>query len=425
MTNIQKEKMKSHLKAYKMKLTTLSPIFIGGGEDSTLGKTRYILDPTTQQIHILDETKWADFISGRNQLRKNLFDEYLDFMKRYSRQQKARKGQRPPQYQGGLYEWLYKKGFKHSHYRSCIKYSVDASKVDRGHDLHCFIKDIHLKPYIPGTSIKGTIRTAVLFKLIREKSRDQKAIYWNQVNRAMERGYKRDLKKIMSQIKQDMLYTVQYEGKKNRRKSAVNDIFRGLSVSDSKTVDPSHLTVLQKKDLSTYEKNNNHLKSLPLFREYLKTSVETDFTITLDNNIVKNTILEDLDSILKCLSDFTEYLIGEDKGIYSTFERFFNRYPNINYPDQGITEEEESYLYPNFCIGGGTGFPAKVIIYGLAPSKNEAIRAIRSFLEKSFRFHKHGSMDHIISPRTLKLVEFNNFLEMPGWCNIREVKSIC
>ena len=44
---LKESDLKSHLKVYKMKLTTLSPVFIGGGNEADLNKSQYVYDATT------------------------------------------------------------------------------------------------------------------------------------------------------------------------------------------------------------------------------------------------------------------------------------------------------------------------------------------------------------------------------------------
>ena len=58
-------KQLGHLKTYKMKLTTLSPIFIGGGEFSDLSQLQYVLTKDNE-LKIIDESKFMKFLIKSN-----------------------------------------------------------------------------------------------------------------------------------------------------------------------------------------------------------------------------------------------------------------------------------------------------------------------------------------------------------------------
>ena len=165
---------------------------------------------------------------------------------------------------------------------------------------------------------------------------------------------------------------------------------------------------------------------MPLYREHLQSFKETTFSITIDKSLVKDDSLISFEKINEALkiqtADFLKLIkVFEDKlDIASIY------LPN-ELPDDKIS------LYPNLCIGGGAGFLTKTIIYAIAPNQNDAIDAIKQFLDKSFtKFdqrtkqrmpdHGHNIHDKKISPRTLKLVkEDNDYLNI-GWCCLEEVK---
>ena len=53
-----------HLKTYKMKLTTLSPVFIGGGEK--LSNLDYFYNFSTGELKLIDESKFSKFLLENN-----------------------------------------------------------------------------------------------------------------------------------------------------------------------------------------------------------------------------------------------------------------------------------------------------------------------------------------------------------------------
>jgi len=77
---------------------------------------------------------------------------------------------------------------------------------------------------------------------------------------ALENYKKRDLNGLINAIESDLLFTLQYNDQ--NKKSAINDIFKGLTISDSTFINPDQLVLLKKLDLSTFDKNNNIIPSL-------------------------------------------------------------------------------------------------------------------------------------------------------------------
>lgn len=413
MKDTQKE---THLQSYKMKLTTLSPIFIGGGEDCVLNKTQYIFDEKSKKIHILNEKEWANFLT-----KTKLFDAYLDFSMRFAISNSQR-------YQGGLSDWLREKNHNYNSYAKCIKYTVDANNVERGHDLRCFTKNVDMKPYIPGSSIKGAIRTAILVSMISKNKASLSAKYWPGLKKALENTNKRDsgreTSRITSDIEKELLYNVFYENTKPEKLGIINDMFKGILISDSTAIDPKNLTVLKKQDLSTYGgKLNQHVKGLPIFREYLKPKTECSFTISIDTNIVKSDFCKDLQAIENCLLFHTHNLLEPENGIYENFSKV---YSDFIFPDEHSHKETDPF--PNLCIGGGAGFYTKVFTYALAPELSEASNALKKYFDTTFSrqnvpIHKHVKLDGVLSPRTLKLAEIDREKHIVGWCEIIEVKK--
>ncbi|MEW5822157.1 MAG: hypothetical protein AB1782_18325, partial [Cyanobacteriota bacterium] len=73
---MKEKKEIGHLIRHKMKLTTLSPVFIGGGYEADLNKTQYVFDDSKKIAYIINEKKLAEFL-----IKNNHFEEYLNFIK--------------------------------------------------------------------------------------------------------------------------------------------------------------------------------------------------------------------------------------------------------------------------------------------------------------------------------------------------------
>lgn len=405
-----KQELQSHLKTYKMQLTTLSPVFIGGGDGLTLNKTQYIFDEGAKKIYILDEQKFSAFLT-----QTKLFEEYMDYAIRYAQKQKSRKGQRPPKYEGGLQDWLKSKNVLPARYPSLSKYSVEAGGVERGNDLHGFIKNADLMPYIPGSTIKGALRTAVLYTMIKDNKASY-ADFWPEIKRALEAGDNKRLLNSIKQLEGKAFQTLKYKTDSSRQ-GAVNDVFKGIMVGDSQPIKPLNLAVMGKRDLSTYSKNKDHIKKLPIYREYLKPRTQTEFLLTIDKTLVNNSYLQEFNNLNQALLSMTHDLIEEETGLYEIFVDIDN---NFRFPN----EVSDGEPYPNICLAGGAGFFTKTVTLALAPSQKEAIESIKKYMEKKFHFHKHQKLDKQISPRTLKLARFGVENHIVGWAEIKVLKEV-
>lgn len=382
----------------RIKLKVVTPVFIGGGSDGVVNKSKYIFNPGEEKIHFIDETKWADFL-GRN----NLVDDYMRYV-RNSFSFKTNKNS------VNLDRWLQGKGISRNRIREFIKYSLDLGEYDRKilNDINCFIKGPDQKPYIPGSSIKGAIRTAVLFWYIKS-NRSKFMSDWNKIKRIAlfsKKGFVWDIGKILRSIEERILCRSSAFQSGNR---TIKDIFRGVSVSDSETIETENLILLQKTDLSTYTKNGNNLKKLPLFREYLKPETEAMFSITVDRQFLDNFQLKSVKDLLGCMQFMRDSIV--ESGVYDIFYK---------YGDFSL-KEIESIEYP-LNIGGGAGFHSKTVLSALAANRNDAEEVIKCLLDKNFWRHRHLALDRETSPRTLKLSKTDSTRRIVGWCSL-EVMS--
>lgn len=425
---------KNPYKTYKIKLTTLSPVFIGGGENCCLNKTQYVFNPIEKKVYIIDEKKWANFLIEKDLIQK--FSKYI-----------IDKGTR-----ANIYQWI-KDTKININYKSFSKYSIEAT--DLKNDIHGFIKNHESNPYIPGSSIKGAIRTAILFK----KIKDNKNVYasvWEDLKKALDLKSKENindsLNKIILKIEENEFYKLKYENTEKNGLSAVNDIFKGLIINDSKPINSSGLIVLQKYDLSTLpnkflQRTQNKEKydhTLPIYREYLKPFVDTEFSITIDKNLLKNYFyINNFKNIKDCLNNFSDSLVKENAGLYETFDNFKKEKIEFYYPNDLPSDKMD--LNKNLClmpIGGGAGFLTKTIIHAIAPNIEEANEFIKNYLDIAFTeekynkqtkekikqsSHKHTSQDNYISPRSLKLatIHSKNKLEnlIVGWCHLEVIEE--
>jgi hypothetical protein len=70
------------------------------------------------------------------------------------------------------------------------------------------------------------------------------------------------------------------------------------------------------------------------------------------------------------------------------------------------------------ALGGGVGFPAKSILYALAPDAHAVRRMVSQWLEHAFPDHRHLEGDLQATPRTVKLACWEDTWYDMGWVEL-------
>lgn len=157
-------------------------------------------------------------------------------------------------------------------------YGVSAIIEKRERESEFVVKE-HIKcggAYIPGSSIKGAIRTALMWSFLNADS--NKDILFDELGFWLNKNKitNRDLKKIGDQISHKVF-----------GEDAHNDILRVLRISDTGTIDLEHLEVSEIKIVGNPQE-------IPVYVENLKTGTEATFDLYLDEDML-NTEKKELD----------------------------------------------------------------------------------------------------------------------------------
>ncbi len=362
--------MNDYLKCYKIKLTTASPVHIGSGK--TLNKKEYIYNYNEKRVYIPDEIKMLNYFKGKNLLKQ--FENYLlnDF--------------------SDFSAWLKNNGISKAEYQTFCKYSLNAEDISfansRTKEINTIIKDACGNPYIPGSSLKGAIRTALLSAIMSNKESVQSNTIrdFNSVNFNSKYASK-DYSNIATEIEKNKFFKDVADVDSD--KSEKRDVFQGLKISDSKALSVDCLTLTQKID----EKVNGDANALPTLRESIKLNTEIEFDLTIDTSIFKYSV----ETILKAIR-----INNKNYNVY--FEKYF--------PSGKPLEQNEIF------IGGGTGYISKTI--ALALFKDD-VNSIRKIVHSSSKPQDKHLMDKPVSPRTLKLTNYNRTKLEMGRCFIEIV----
>lgn len=218
------------IKNYTMTLTTVGPVHIGAGK--VMNKPEYIYDPYKALIHIVNPSKLTRYLSKQKKLA--LFIQYLE-----------EKGKN-----ADLKQFLDRQGIRQDQWK---EFTTNIERVNQAkgltgnvsnhqtfsrrtsgsyplNDLHLFVRDGQNMPYVPGSSLKGALRTMIL-----------------------------------QDIKED---------------TKSNDFFKSLKVSDSLPIDLKKMVIYQKVDI------NKASKPMPLYRECIDVNTKIQFQLTLDDEII-------------------------------------------------------------------------------------------------------------------------------------------
>lgn len=361
--------MNEYLKTYRIKIKALSPIHIGSGEK--ISKKEYIYLPQNHHVLIPDVEKMYGDLQ-----KKGLGKSYMEYL--------LSGGNRVP----ALGPWLRQSQVRVSEYGKWKKYEMDAGEAflaqkSRPKDIDAFIKDAYGLPYVPGSSIKGMIRTALIAWELKKNPEKYESIRKKIAMKSRERASRKScLAAETDELEQMIFYTLNRDPKK--RSNAVNDNLSGLHVGDSYPIPVEQLTLSQKIDYTL----NGQENALPLLRESLKPGTEIEADITIDSTICPYTMEE----IMKALHLFEKicYVF-----FYSRFQRGTDK-PGIVW------------------LGGGCGFLSKTVTYALFG--NQAVKVVDGIYKntlagRTYNDHKHAKDIGLkIAPHVCKCTKYQGKL---------------
>ena len=367
--------METYLKHYRMKIEAVGPIFIGSGEK--IGKKEFIYIRKSNTVGVPDMEKFFDYLRFHH-----LEKAYMDYMLSEGNED--------------LGHWLEKQKVEEKEYDRFFRYKLDAgdalisvgnndSQRDckrsqaKAQEISCFMKDGAGSPFVPGSSIKGMIRTAILAYEI-GRNEGLKKYYQKEIRREIDGGRKNRrsfLKNETRQLETDVFHKYD-RGATVPIKEAVCSIMSGLIVGDSDPISGGQLTLCQKIDYNLDQSS----KPIDVLRECLKPGTEIFFEITIDPQIFPYT----MEDILTALDVY-------QKNLYQNFYRKFGR---------DINEKGTVWL------GGGCGFPTKTVITALFPRETASVTS--DILYVTIGNNNRDVAEYGISPHVCKCSKYQHQL---------------
>lgn len=378
----------------KMCLKVVTPINISDG--IVLGAKDYLYDSRRQKVFFLNLHQWHMFI-----YKHMLLEKYESYLANFRDKQ-------------SLLEWLQMQGYDIDDVRTVITSEAQATvnlmdneKKKTLNDINRHIQQPDGSLYVPGSSIKGVFRTAILYSLL-QKRQDIKVKYWRQIQEKISSNYfkpYRDFNKLISDLENELLHTLRLVDGNIRSNNAVCSAMRGLQVSDTYASRNMQTAILQKVDGGFDKFGKASPKKLPIFRECMLPKAELFFDVKIEKAVMSTIGINTVDDLLKATHSFFA-------AVTDLLQQAFGK---------EYQEAFQGVAAGNMFLGGNTGFLSKTLLAMLAPDKDTAKNTIKLLLDKSFKNHKHLLRDKIIAPRTLKCTNYNGKLMLMGVAEVRKV----
>ncbi len=391
-------------------------------DGTVLSAKDYLYDAEQQKIYFLNLHEWHKFIFTHN-----LLTQYEAYIKDFRNTK-------------NLLNWLQGQGYGIDDVQACVTHAAsaevntaDAKKKQTLNDVNQHIQQPDGSLYVPGSSLKGVFRIAILYKLL-EYNQSVKEMHWvelhsyisslellllekEKLENARSLPYaelnnrKKDVKKKInltmkniedtsSKLEVDLLHTLSIESE--AKSKPVCSALRGLQVSDSYASKNIQVAVLQKVDVDL---NKKEKPPLSVFRECMLPGSELYFDVKIEKAFMTTLGINSIDDLLQATQKFYAAVLALLQ------DAFGKRYPQVFTNIDGA----------NMFLGSNTGFLSKTLLALLAPDVQAAKETIRVLLDKSFRDHEHVLRDKIISPRTLKCTTCRGEVVLMGLAEVRKV----
>ncbi len=256
-------------RSLRLEITGISPVFIGSGD--LYSQLDYIVED--QKVHLLNFNSLLGDIPLNliDDLTKNILDNF-----------------RNNRWEGDIKSFLEDYDLD---WKKHVKQTHDLIGEIGKNELHQFIKTSD-RLYIPGSSVKGAIRTSVLFSLLKNNP----TIRDREESNVLRYFKDRNIQELI-------------------RTSAKDDLLRALIVSDLHLSDPKNNTQIV--ESSVYHLENKEF-TIPIFYEVLDKGFHGSGSIKIDKNLIESDFLKaqyfDLNasSLVEAVNDFSQRIITHE-----------------------------------------------------------------------------------------------------------------
>lgn len=360
------------LKNYKIILTTKAPIHIG--TNNTISKKDYIVEKNV--VLVFDNNKLIDFAFKNN---------LLDSLEKYYKDPKVT-----------LKKWFSENNISKEEQETLISYKADIQsdiKDSNIRNINSFIKDVYQQPYVPGSSLKGTLKNNIFSYIIANDVIKQNLMYEVEdvLQHARNRG---DLNRKMSRVSSKMQNDIFSQYKSELPSDEIDDNFmRYIRISDSEPLSKEDIVICGRTEMFI----NKPDIQLPIYIECVKPNTKIEFKMTIDQELApfvdEKFIMDAINHTLKTYND-----------------KYLYNYPNVKKFDKNT-------IY----IGGVTGFHTKTMLKDIY-KEDKLVKVTSDILSIAAPKHNHKKDYKLkVSPRAAKINNLSNGINQMGTCEIEIV----
>lgn len=378
--------MKEFMQSAMVEMTCLSPVHIGNGK--TLTAADYIFDRGI--LYIIQMPAFLRIVRQQGKI-----DAYKDWLLHGSTRQ------------GYLLDWCKHNGLfgKVDQFSKAYQTNIDL-RVDKGilNYIHSCMRLADGQVYIPGSSIKGAIRTAITRYLL-EKSQNKNgkdSVQQAIVDFAYGKVRENQLNGKFVELENTLVF------EKSDKDKPMYWLFSGIKVGDAIATEPVQTIFCKKIDVSENQvKQQLSSHNLPLCRECLPAGTVLKFPLTIDKSVLDILELTDIKDFLELVQDYTQNELNRQIDVLHQWH------------DQYLMGNEAE---ATIVLGGGPGFLSKTLIYELVSHPSIAVKLTEDLLNKKFKQRKRKSNTSLLAPKTIKVTDTEQGKQIMGLCKL-EVAS--
>lgn len=355
------------LMVFTLRLSLEGPVFVGSG--GKISKKEYYFSPKSKKVRLYHPEKFQKKLLQFGKL----VDSYESYM--LSGNQRT------------LYDFFsglgYQEAWVEENFHDALAVEIDSGQAIIGEgqqpaDICTFIRDAYGNPYLPGSSVKGMLRTALtIASLSRAAKVDRPS---TQVD---ARSLKKEAGLVEKKLDRELFGSIQ------------ESLFRGLSVPDSIPLSNNDLILCRKADVDVF----GEIHEINLVRECLRPGLVIDIPITIDKEISNDCFLPK--NLLKAVRVFDD-----------TYRE--NCLCHFSEPKGGKLPSLSQHLF----LGGGSGYFDKTVTMPWL-GEEDGLEYVGSLMKVLFPKGGHeGDSKRGVSPHTLKYTRVNGRFLPFGTCRV-------
>jgi CRISPR type III-A-associated RAMP protein Csm5 len=407
-------------KPITMQFKTVSPVFVGSGND--IKPLSFVA--ATNMVYVIDNNRLFNSLSAKEQEHYlNWIDPIVEQMSRLEQQiqqaketrnEGARRNLTPQlrnlEVQLSIQEFIQRRmrppnAEQFVKQRNCIAYQVEMVRRPETNGFKACLKDAQNRPYLPGTEIKGALRTALLFALLEEPAHYQvlKEGIQNLEPFVNDSGrLKREMPKVIGKVENELL-----RGTKNDAKF---DLLRLVRVTDSLPFKIENLLLERSKSVGTG-------RSTDAILETIKRDSNGQFCLELVEG--QTDLLAQLGLDARSEQVNWNYLLTacykHSAAILDAEASYFIKYDDVAQQVHRLRQQNTPRT-PLLRLGGGQGLLSITVDLWLQQRDPDMYEIFRQAVSKLRRWNNTQSNNF---PKTRRVIYRNNQpVELLGWIQL-------